>query len=765
MSSRRDAVRYGLLAATGVILLAAAGVASNAFVNGWRLLPGLILAGLVIGAAILVFITEVRSHLVASGRPPGIASAEATQPVACGPSNMLPRDLADFTGRQRELAVIFDEIRAPPTTGQQVQVLALHGMGGIGKTALAIHIAHRVADRFPDAMLYVDLRAHTDGQLPLEPGAALEVLMTSLGVPGNKIPATTDARAAQWRSLLAQRKSLIVIDNALGPDQVEPLLPGGGSSLVLITSRERLVSLPDVRNFSIKALSDEDSVEFFERIASSAIASASAYDIRKLVKLLGCIPLAIRLAAGRLLSHPAWNIPDLIEELESTDSSPVPGGINAALYRIFDLSYRGLEDPKKRFFCYLALSPAPNLTIEASAALANLGRDETGRLLDDLYYRNLLEEVQHACYRFHDLVKQYGIALAQNELSSREQGEARQRLLDFYLASAEAADSALRPLRRPPTSFVARVPYHDEFDGFSDALGWFDQEFPNLLACARACIDDQITPHAWRIMTALGFVLRMRDAYSSGLVLLNDAAELADRTGDLLGTADICREIGVCEARMTHYRPARLNAKRALSIYLKMGDLYGQASAHRDLSHLEIHARRQAQAREHALQALAIYSKMDSSHGICYAHTDLGILDLLDGSYETSRSHLDEALRISVRLGDRFGQFRAHLALGAALLHMREINIAQSHLEQARKISGSLRNYLGQASSYMWLGLAQAIAGNNGEAEQMWAKALRLYREIDHSAAGTVQQYIARLRLQGGTAFSVADLYLGEILW
>lgn len=262
-------MRYGLLAATGVILLAAAGVASNAFANGWKLLPGLILAGLVIGAAILAFIAEVRSRMVASGRPPDIASAKSTQPVVRGPGNMLPRDVADFTGRQRELAVILDAIRTP-ASGQKVQVLAFHGMGGIGKTTLAIHLAHRVADRYPDAMFYIDLRGYTDGQSPIEPTAALEVLMTSLGVPGIKVPDTIDARAAQWRSLLAQRKTLIVLDNALGPDQVKPLLPGDGSSLVLITSRERLAGLDAIRSFSIKALSDTDSVELFERIASSA---------------------------------------------------------------------------------------------------------------------------------------------------------------------------------------------------------------------------------------------------------------------------------------------------------------------------------------------------------------------------------------------------------------------------------------------------------------------------------------------------------------
>ena len=216
---------------------------------------------------------------------------------------------------------------------------------------------------------------------------------------------------------------------------------------------------------------------------------------------------------------------------------------------------------------------------------------------------------------------------------------------------------------------------------------------------------------------------------------------------------------------MTHYQPARLNAERALSIYRKMGDLYGQANAHRDLDHLEFHAGRRAQARQHAGQALAIYSKLNLPQGLCYAHADLGILDLLDGLDKDARPHLDKALGISIRLGDRFGQSRAHMALGAALLRAQEIESAQSHLEQARKISVSLNNYLAQASSCTWLGLAQAIAGNDREAERFWLRALRLYRDIDHSAAGTVQQYISRLRLHGGSSFSIDDLYLGEILW
>ena len=528
--------------------MAAAGVASNAFANGWKLLPGLILAGLVIVAAVLVFTTEVRSRLVASGQPPGTASSMATQPVVPGLGNMLPRDLADFTGRQRELTAIFDTIKTP-TAAQEVQVLALHGMGGIGKTALAIHIAHKVAERYPDAMLYIDLRAHTDGQTPLEPNAALEVLMTSLGVPGSNMPATLEARAAQWRSMLAQRKTLILLDNALGVDQVMPLLPGNGTSLVLITSRERLTGLDSIISFPINALTNEDSVRLFEQIVRSAITSAPANDVSELVKLLGCIPLAIRLAAGWLLSHPTWNVVGLIEQLKSADSSLIAGELNAVIGRVFDLSYRGLDKSLKHFFCCLALCPGPKFTKEVSASLTDLSRDEAGRMLDELYYRNLLEEVQYGRYQFHDLVKRYSAGLAQKELSFLEQREARQRLFDFYLASAETADFAMRPLRRSPTKDATSNQPHDEFDGFSEALGWFDQELPNLLACVRACIDDRIGPHAWRIMTALGFVLRIRDYYSSALILLNDAAEMADQSSDPLGAADIRREIGVCEAR------------------------------------------------------------------------------------------------------------------------------------------------------------------------------------------------------------------------
>ncbi len=703
-------------------------------------------------------------HVVPPPLPGGIAAATRT----------LPRDIASFTGREPEIESILTAV-AGAGAGGVVDICAIDGMAGIGKTALAVHAAHRLAGRFPDGQVFLQLHGHTPGHQPVDPADALASLLQVSGIPAQSIPDGLESRALLWRDRLAGRRVLLVLDNAAGSGQVAPLLPGDGGCLVLVTSRRHLGDLPGaVTPVLLDVLAPEQAARMFTRLAPRAAGSLS--EVAEVVRLAGFLPLAISLLARLFARHRSWVLADLAAETRASLLTLTAEHDSVAA--AFEVSYRHLGPARQWFFCLLGLHPGTTFEPYAAAALAGTSLDEAAGLLDFLHREGLVTETGHRRYGMHDLLRRYardhaaagpadGADLADAELSQSEPGEACRRLFDFYLANAEAADYALRPLRRPPAAVTtdARGALQDRFRGFPDALEWFDQEFSNLLACARACIDNRTFPHAWRLMAALGYVIRMRDASSSCLALLKDAPVLAGEYGDLLGAADVYREIGVCEARMTHYESARLSANRALSIYVELDDLRGQANVQRDLGHLDSHEGHHAAAQKRASKALAIYFKLGIVHGASYAHADLGVFELLGGLAESSRSHLSEALRISLCLGDRYGQFRSHLALGAALLRLREVKDAQPHLQQAQEISASLNNRLGQATSIELLGLAAAISGNGGEAEELWMNAWELYEEIGHSGAGPVLQHLDQLRLRGASSFTGDYVPLGGILW
>ncbi|MFI0487023.1 hypothetical protein [Actinomadura sp. 9N215] len=231
---RRQAIRYGVIAASGVIVLTVVGILSDVFTEGWQFWPGVALISLVAAASALAYFGESRSHLGMISHPSGPLPLERRL-------NTLPRDTSGFTGRDQEIAEIVRLVGNPAGSG--IKVCALEGMGGIGKTALAVHAAHLLADQYPEMQLYLDLRAHAMEQAPLGTEVALELLLSSLGVPADQIPDGVDARSARWRALAARRRCLIVLDDAAGPDQVRPLLPGTGESLVIITSRMRMTDL------------------------------------------------------------------------------------------------------------------------------------------------------------------------------------------------------------------------------------------------------------------------------------------------------------------------------------------------------------------------------------------------------------------------------------------------------------------------------------------------------------------------------------------
>ncbi len=320
----------------------------------------------------------------------------------------LPVDTAAFTGRGEELRGIIAAVTAAAQAGRVVAIHAIDGMPGVGKTALAVHVAHRVAGRFPDRQLFLDLHAHTAGQPPTTPQAALAHLLTADGVDARYLPEGLDERAALWRDRMARKRVLLVLDNAASSGQVVPLLPGSAGCLVLVTSRRYLGDLPSAVPVLLDILPPEEALRMFLRLAPRAAAEPAR--VAELVGLCGHLPLAIALLASLFSNRRSWTLGQLIEETKATLLTVAAE--NRTVAAAFDLSYQYLPAERQRFFRHLGLHPGVDIDAYAAAALTGLSLDQASGHLDALYRDRLLDEPVYRRYRMHDLIRDYARALA-----------------------------------------------------------------------------------------------------------------------------------------------------------------------------------------------------------------------------------------------------------------------------------------------------------------------------------------------------------------
>ena len=405
---------------------------------------------------------------------------------AAAASRTLPRDIAAFTGRQAELGQLMAQWAAAVNSGGVVSVHAIGGMAGIGKTTLAVHAAHQLADRFPDGQFFLPLHAHTPGQRPVDPADALASLLLTAGVPASQIPPGTDARAARWRGHVAGKKILLVLDDAAGHEQVRPLLPGSPGSLVLVTSRRRLAALEDAAVVSLDALAPGEAAGLLARLAGRADVPVGDSAVGELVALCGYLPLAVGMAGRQLAHHPAWSAADLAHELAAAkDRLELMAAENLSVAAAFGLSYRDLTAAQRRLFRRLGLHPGPDIDAYAAAALDGAGVAAARRRLEALYDQHLITEPARGRYRFHDLIREHARTLAAaDDPAARD--AAVTRLLDYYLHTARAAGGHFpsrttvegpAPPGRPPGGTPPVTTAHQ-------AARWLEAERANLHAAA-----------------------------------------------------------------------------------------------------------------------------------------------------------------------------------------------------------------------------------------------------------------------------------------
>ena len=343
--------------------------------------------------------------LAAGGGGPGAFAAAATR--------ALPRDVAAFTGRQAELARLMGGIDALAAAGGVVGIHAVGGMAGVGKTTFAVHAAHRLAGAFPDGQFFLPLHAHTAGQRPVDPADALASLLLTAGVAAAQIPPGLDARAGRWRDQVADKKILLLLDDAAGHEQIRPLLPGSAGSLVLVTSRRRLTALPDATVISLDTLPPGDAAQLLARLAGRPDLGSATGPGGEITRLCGYLPLAVGMLASQLRHHPAWPAAGLAADLAAAkDRLALMHAENLSVAAAFDLSYADLTAGPQRLFRRLGLVPGPSFDRYASAALDGTSAGEARRHLGELYDQHLIIELAPGRYELHDLLREHARALA-----------------------------------------------------------------------------------------------------------------------------------------------------------------------------------------------------------------------------------------------------------------------------------------------------------------------------------------------------------------
>ncbi|MEU6154290.1 BTAD domain-containing putative transcriptional regulator [Actinosynnema sp. NPDC047251] len=557
----------------------------------------------------------------------------------------LPYDVPDFTGRAAEIA------RLAGTTG----IALVDGMAGVGKTALALHVAHRLANRFPDGRLFVDLHAHTAGREPVDPADALEVLLREAGVPADGVPASVDARSALWRSTLAGRRVLVVLDNAAGAEQVRPLLPGTAGCLVLVTSRRRLATIAGATPLSLDVLPEADAVALFDRVATRA----EPAEVAEVVALCGRLPLAIRIAAARLQHRPLWTVAQLRDRLRDRlrELSVDDHGVAAA----FSLSYRQLDDAHQRVFRLVGAQPGVDVDVFAAAAAAGLPPDRAEVLLEGLLDVHLLEQRAPGRYTFHDLIREYARAVTVAE----ERAEATHRLFDYYLRATDRANRLLVPdlETEPPVPAFPDAGLPPLADHVA-AGAWCERERPNLLAAIRHAEDLGLPAYTWLISRSLARHLLVGGHLHDGIAAHTAAADAARRAGDAEAHLVASINLATNHWLSDRYRPALEGLTGALELARAAGDRAREVFALNRLAALR-HCLGE-DGGECARQALAGAVELGKPREESFALWVLSLIAWDAGDVRGSLEHAAAMLAVSRATGDAMWETAALVRVGRA---------------------------------------------------------------------------------------------------
>ncbi|WP_344664574.1 AfsR/SARP family transcriptional regulator [Catenulispora yoronensis] len=661
----------------------------------------------------------------AGGGPAGSAGAEDgfpddgfTADAARPAKRYLPHDTRDFSGRRDELKKLVELAAAADPS--QLLIVAVTGMGGVGKTAMAVRFAHSVAAGFGDGQYFVDLRGFSVASGPLGAAEALGILLRQSGVPGDAVPPDLDTRSALWRAQLAGRRALILLDNVVDVEQVRPLLPGDGGSLVVLTSRRRLVTLVGSSSVYLGPLAQEDATALFMRIAGAERLAQDVAGVREVVDLCGRLPLAIRIGAARFRERPSWTLPHLVRLLRSSGQRPSvletdEAGVGAALA----LSHRHLSKEHARLFRLLSVHPGRTFDTYAAAAIADLDEDSALAGLEALFDDNLILQDRLGHYHFHDLVRECAAELCSEMDSEADAQRAHDRLVDFYTGCAMQWS---RGLAQGPW---AKVPESQAADGqtppttLGRARHLLSENGANLLATARSALRRSPPEQAWRMVCALQPYLRMRNYPDDSLELFEQAAARARSVADVQGEALCLMGMALVQRERFLVDPAVASLTAARKLSRRGHDWEAEMYQLIELGIVMIHGERFAEARSALRQAQEVGEVLGAGDEILATiHTHLGVVARATGHSAEGLEHLERALATHTALDAPLLQAFDHLTVGCLLLQDRRLAEAEDRLIAAWHLERGHQGSEGRitATALAWLAVSRRLRGDRRQA-------------------------------------------------
>ncbi|HZM79714.1 MAG TPA: tetratricopeptide repeat protein [Candidatus Limnocylindrales bacterium] len=663
----------------------------------------------------------------------------------------LPADTAAFTGRTRHLAGLDKFLpggnEAPATA---VAISAIGGTAGVGKTALAVHWAHRVRDRFPDGQLYVNLRGFDPGGQVMSPAEALRRFLDALEVPPERIPADLDAQAALYRTQLARRRMLIVLDNARDSVQVRPLLPGASTCLVLVTSRNQLsglVAADGAHPITLGLLTQAEARQLLTHRLGPERVTAEPDAVEQIIAACARLPLALAIVAARAATEPHLPLHALAGELRDNNSSGSSGWLDTLstddpatdVRAVFSWSYRTLTPDAAGLFRLLGLHPGPDTSTAAAASLAALSLAEVRSLLGELTRANLLIEHVPGRYTFHDLLRAYATEQAHTTDPDQQRHAATHRILDHYLHTSHTAALLLDPYRDPIALTAAQpgvIPEHPA--DYQQALDWFTAEHPVLLAA----VDRSATgfdTHTWQLTWALGDFLALRGHWHGWAATGQAAVAAAERLANLTAQAGAHRRLAHAYLQLGRLDDAHIQLRHALDLHTQAGDLAGQARTHFSLGYLWERRGCPAEVLHHARQSLDLYQVAGHRRGQARALNAVGWSHALLGDHQQALTSCQQALTLFQELDDRLGQAAAWDSLGYAHYHLGHHDQAIICSQHSIGLYQDLGDRYFEAHVLSHLGDTHHAAGNLQAARDAWQQALTILEQLDHPDAETVR--------------------------
>ena len=681
-------------------------------------------------------------------RPGRTGAAPAGQPTVV--PRQLPAGVAHFAGRTAELSELAAWQQEAASADGAAKVLVIGGTAGAGKTALAVHWAHQSAGEFPDGQLYVNLRGFDPSGTPVAAGDALRWFLGAFGVTEEQIPDSVDAQSALYRSVLADKRVLVILDNARDAAQVRPLLPGSRSCLALVTSRARLPGLAateGARLVPLDVLTARDAHELLaSRLGERARAEADA--AHQLTEACSRLPLALSIVAARVAARPYLPLADLARELADAQGrldALDAGDPVASIRAVFSWSCEQLSGPATRMFRLLGLHAGPDVTIAAAASLAGLDRGQAAAAVAELADAHLIAEHAPGRYAFHDLLRAYAAYLARTTDANVERQAAVHRVLDHYLHTASAGSGLLNPARpQLPLGTPSAGVTPEPLGTVPEALAWFEAERQVLIAAITQAADTGLDAHAWQLPWAVWLFFDREGYWHDQVAIQRVAIAAAARLGDRARQAHAYRDLGCTYGRLGQLAEARDLCCQALDLHREVGDSMGEARAHNEIAMLAEQQGRIAEALGHAQLSLALYREEGYEPGLAKMLNGCGWMHALLGDYEQALEFCEEALGMYRGRGDPLNEAATWDSLGYSLLHLGRLDEAISCLRTAVGLIESLRTGYYLTTMLVHLGDAYHAAGEPDHARQAWQEALAILEDLNHSDADQV-----RARLDG----------------